>query len=64
MYRDRTDMLVLELDTEALISPIKEEPSRSGDIYPHIYGPVNKTAVGKVLELATDGAGEYSLAEI
>ena len=64
LYRDRTDMLALELDTGALSSPVKEEPSRSGEMYPHIYGPINKTAVVKVLELAMDGAGEYSLAEI
>ena len=64
LYRDRTDMLALELDTGALTSPIKEEPSRSGEIYPHIYGPINKTAVVKVLALATDGAGEYSLVEV
>ena len=63
LYRDRTDMLVLELDTEALSSPIKEEPSRSGEIYPHIYGPINKMAVVKVLALATDGAGGYALGE-
>ena len=64
LYRDRTDMLVLELDTEALASPIKEEPSRSGEIYPHIYGQINKTAVVRALALESDGAGGYVLGEV
>ena len=64
LYRDRIDMLVLELDTEALASPMKEEPSRSGEIYPHIYGPINRTAVVRVLELESDGAGGYVLGEV
>ncbi len=64
LYRDRTDMLVLELDTDALSSPIKEEPSRSGEIYPHIYGTINSGAVVEVLELTMDGAGYYTLAKI
>ncbi len=63
LYRDRTDMLVLELDTEVLSSPIKEEPSRSGEIYPHIYGQINKTAVVRVLALESDGAEGYTLEE-
>ena len=63
LYRDRTDMLALELDTGALSSPIKEEPSRSGEIYPHIYGQINKTAVVRVLALESDGAEGYTLEE-
>ena len=63
LYQDRTDMLVLELDTGALSSPIKEEPSRAGEIYPHIYGPINKTAVVRVLALESDGSEGYTLEE-
>ncbi len=63
LYADRTDMLVLELDTGKLSSPIEEEPSRSGEIYPHIYGPINKVAVERVLALDLGEGGNYSLLE-
>ena len=63
LFAGRTDMLALELDTGRLVSPVKEEPSRSGEIYPHIYGPINKGAVARVLALIPGEGGGYSLAE-
>ena len=61
LYPGRADMLVLELDTELLTSPVQREPSRSGEIYPHIYGPLNLEAVVKVWQLSLDADGAYSL---
>ena len=61
LYPGREDMLVLALDTERLEAPVKREPSRSGEIYPHIYGPLNLEAVEKVWRLAPDADGGYSL---
>ena len=43
--RGHTDMAVLELETDRLTAPLKREPSRSGEIYPHIYGKINTDAV-------------------
>lgn len=63
LFADRTDMLALELDTDRLVSSIKEEPSGSGEIYPHIYGPINKSAVARVLVLAVGEGGDFSLVE-
>ena len=61
LYPGRDDMLVLELDAGRLEAPIKREPSRSGEIYPHIYGPLNLEAVEKVWRLEPDTGGGYSL---
>jgi uncharacterized protein (DUF952 family) len=49
--------LVLDVDLERLTSPLKNEPSRSGEIYPHIYGILNADAVvrERVLEVDADG---------
>ena len=63
LYAGRADLLALELDANRLAAPIKEEPARSGEIFPHIYGPINKDAVARVLALALDEGGEYSLRE-
>ena len=52
-------MLVLEVETERLTSPLKHEPSRSGEIYPHIYGPLNTGAVTGVLKPQVDEEGRF-----
>jgi uncharacterized protein (DUF952 family) len=60
LYAGHDDMLVLELDTDRLASPLKREPSRSGEIYPHIYGPLNINGVVRVLSLEADANGSFS----
>ena len=59
LYNGRSDMLVLEVETERLTSPLKHEPSRSGEIYPHIYGPLNTGAVTGVLKPQVDQEGRF-----
>ena len=59
LFMGRRDMLVLELDADRLISPVKRDPSRSGEIYPHIYGPLNIDSVVRVRCLLTDAGGEF-----
>jgi len=60
LFSGRDDMLVLELDIERLVSPIKEEAARSGTVYPHIYGKINTNAVIEVLGLTTGGDGKFN----
>ena len=60
LFKGTTDLLVLALDVNKLESPLKREASRSGEIYPHIYGPINTNAVSQVLELHCDDNGDFS----
>lgn len=60
LFQGREDLLVLEVETDRLRSPLKHEPSRSGEIYPHIYGPLNTDAVTRVLSLVTGVDGRFS----
>ena len=60
LYGGRQDMLVLEVETERLASPLKHEPSRSGEIYPHIHGPLNTGAVTGVLKLQAGQDGRFT----
>ena len=60
LYSGRTDLLALEVDSERLTSPVKREASRSGEIYPHIYGPLNTDAVIKVWSVPMDADGTFS----
>ena len=57
LYPGETGLLVLDVDLERLTSPLKNEPSRSGETYPHIYGILNADAVvrERVLEVDADG---------
>ena len=63
LYPDRADLLALEVDTDKLESSVISEASRSGEIYPHIYGPLNTGAVVKVWQVSADGQGGYFLSD-
>ena len=60
LFAGMEDVLVLDVDTDRLTSPVKHEPSRSGEIYPHIYGPINVDAVVGVRPLIADAQGRFS----
>ena len=60
LYAGRADMLVLEVDTERLEHPVIAEPSRSGELYPHIYGPLDPSAVARVFRLTANSEAGFS----
>ena len=39
------DIVVLEIDTEKLMSRVLNEASTANEIYPHVYGPINRDAI-------------------
>ncbi len=41
-------VLILHLDTGRLTSELIVEPSINGELYPHIYGKINRRAVVKI----------------
>jgi uncharacterized protein (DUF952 family) len=43
-------VLILSIDTDKLTSELIEEPSTGGEIYPHIYGKINRDAIVDVSE--------------
>lgn len=61
-YSDQKDMLVLHLDPSRLTSPVREEPSGTGEIFPHIYGPINRDAVvaAQPLPRGADGRWQFN----
>ena len=44
-YKDAEKVLILTIDTEKLTSELINEPSTNNEIYPHIYGEINKSAI-------------------
>ena len=63
LYQGRTDLQVLDLDLDKLDSLVKYESSRSGEVYPHIYGKLNLGAVVRVRNLGVDSRGQHFLEE-
>ena len=61
LYPGETDLLVLDVELDKLAAPIKNEPSRSGEIYPHIYGLLNVDAVVRERVLKVDADGGHFL---
>ena len=67
LFVGRDDLLALNVDTDKLPndSPVIREPARSGEIYPHVYGPINPDAVVQVRALvpAADNPDIFTLAD-
>ena len=51
-YSEIDKIVVLKIDIAKLTSKLVSEPSTGGEIYPHIYGPINMDAVAGVEELS------------
>ena len=68
-YRGRNDLVLLKLDESQLKPELKWEapagPPAAGisesDSFPHIFGPINLTAVVSVLDFMPDSAGMFIL---
>jgi uncharacterized protein (DUF952 family) len=69
-YTGLSDLLLLVIEPSRLTSDLKWEPPSGGtpppgvpdgDLFPHIYGPINLDAVVLVFDLQSNPDGKYSL---
>jgi uncharacterized protein (DUF952 family) len=69
-YEGQRSLILLMIDPSLLSSDLKWEPPSGGtpppgvpegDLFPHIYGPINLDAVVKVVDLESDPNGKYNL---
>lgn len=60
-FSDRENLVLLLIDEDKVVAPIKHEAALSGraGVFPHIYGPLNVGAVYKVLSLTKDIEGKF-----
>jgi uncharacterized protein (DUF952 family) len=58
LYQDLTDLVLLWIDPERVESEIRWEAA-DGDVFPHIYGPLQVEAVVAVSEFTPDSDGVY-----
>jgi uncharacterized protein (DUF952 family) len=58
-HAEAGELLLLHIDPDRLTSPLRTEPSGSGEPFPHVYGPINRPAVVHVERLARGPDGRW-----
>jgi len=57
-FAGQTDLLLIAIDADSLGPALRYEPSRGGDLFPHLYAPLPLSSVlwVKPLPFGTDGS--------
>ena len=63
-YAGQSDLMLVEVDLDALGDSLVWEPSRGGALFPHIYGPLPVAAARGVRALSVTDGGEMILSEL
>jgi uncharacterized protein (DUF952 family) len=73
-YHGQTDLVLLVIDTDKLVSPLKFEAPINpqtgqpeagiNDLFPHVYGAINLEAVSKVVAFPPNADGSFTLPQI
>jgi uncharacterized protein (DUF952 family) len=61
-FRGVADLLLVAVDDDVV--DLRWEPSRHGDLFPHLYGPLALTAVRWVRPLPLDAAGHHRFPDL
>jgi uncharacterized protein (DUF952 family) len=69
IFKGQRSLLLLVIDPSLLTSELKWEPPSGetppgvpeGDLFPHVYGPINLDAVAKAVDLESTPDGSYDL---
>ncbi|MBM4070839.1 MAG: DUF952 domain-containing protein [Planctomycetes bacterium] len=62
-YAGQAELLLLCIDVDRLTSPLRDEPAASGELFPHIYGPINREAVMEVRPMERGPEGGWACPE-
>ena len=63
-YAGQSDLMLVEVDLDALGETLIWEPSRGGALFPHIYGPLPVAATRHARALSVTDAGDMILSEL
>jgi uncharacterized protein (DUF952 family) len=55
-----SELLVLVIDPARLTHPLKDESSGTTELFPHVYGPLNRDAVIEARRLGRDERGRWT----
>jgi Uncharacterized protein conserved in bacteria len=57
-FSGQDDLVLLEVDLSEVADDLRWEPSRGGDLFPHLYAPMPLSTVRSERRLSVDGDGE------
>lgn len=60
-YAGHRALLLLLIDPQNLTYEVREEEAGHGEIYPHVYGPIDRAAVFDVIPIEADATGSFQL---
>lgn len=63
-FAGQRDLVILAVRTHSLGAMLKWEPSRGGDLFPHLYGPLAFTAVEDTITVDVAADGSVDLARL
>jgi len=62
VYPDAADLVIVVIDTDRLTAPVRFESAEpGGEEFPHIYGPLRRSAVAETVLVSRDAAGQLVL---
>jgi uncharacterized protein (DUF952 family) len=56
-FAGQADLVLLRIDATALGEALKWEPSRGGQLFPHLYGPLDCALVAAATPVPLDASG-------
>jgi uncharacterized protein (DUF952 family) len=63
-FAGQSGLFLIAVDAEGLGDALKWEPSRGGDLFPHLYGELDPGAVLKVMEMRLRSDGTHEIPEL
>jgi uncharacterized protein (DUF952 family) len=63
-FAGNADLVVLEVEADDLGEALRWEPSRGGDLFPHLYGALPANLVRYVTEAPLDADGTPALGDL
>jgi uncharacterized protein (DUF952 family) len=63
-FKGRTDLTLVAIDAGALGAGLKWEPSRGGELFPHLYEPLPMSAVVWSRRLPLDADGRHRFGDL
>jgi uncharacterized protein (DUF952 family) len=63
-FAGQADLVVLEVEADDLGGLLRWEPSRGGDLFPHLYGALAASLVRYVTEAPLDAEGTPTLGDL
>lgn len=63
-FAGQRGLFLVAVDADGLGHALKWEPSRGGDLFPHLYGELDPGAVLKVMDMPLRSTGEHAIPEL